>query len=216
VSFSSDDFTDSAGTVLSSHTPSGGGSWARNPTAIYAGIDVVVAANRVRIAQRGSTAYYHGGAPASADYDVSADIYVASASSVAGAAVVGRQSTSDGSGYAFGTLGSSGLWNLYRVGTTGGVASLGTFSDTISTGTTRAIKLEMRGTTIKGYVDGTAVVTATNSTVTAAGKAAVRFNSNNTDGGDSLYYHLDNFDASDPAGGGMATAYPASILFATF
>lgn len=199
MSFAADDFTDTAGTTLPAHTPSGGGSWTRVPIGAYSGVDAVVSnANRARISQQGTTAYYHSGAPASADYDVTADCAIVAGSSVAGGQAIGRQSTTDGSAYAFGASNSTTAWQLFRIGTSGGTAGLGSFSDTMTDGTTRAIKLEMRGTTLKGYVDGSAVVTVTNSTVTAAGKAGVRFSSNNTAGSDSTFYHLDNFAGADP------------------
>src|SRR5258708_40265540 len=86
--FTTDTFTDTAGTLLENHTGETGAVWTRNPV-LPTGSAAITADGRLR-GNAAATIYFSSGVPASADYDVEADLGVASNANNAG--LVGRQS----------------------------------------------------------------------------------------------------------------------------
>jgi hypothetical protein len=151
---------------------------------------------------------YRAETPPSADYSVKADIYVAGAG-VSGNApgVCARMDTSALTYYearlAF-SSGSSANWQLYKR-VAGTYTQLGSnVAQTVSTSTSYAVELRVNGSAIELYKlgEGSAAISATDSAITAAGKAGLRDNaaSTNTTG-----YHYDNFLA-ETLGGGDTTA----------
>ena len=188
-----DSFTDTAGTALESHTGETGATWAKNTT-YNTGAAVITNANRVRGNAAANTVYYASGSPGSADYDVEADLYVASLTNSVG--VMGRLSTSAATYYNFTYSATSSQWQLLSV-TAGTVNSTTTFSQTLTVGNTYRVRLSMRGSLITCYVNGTQIIQITDSHNASAGDAGVFLGSAALS--DSTGMHLDNFTASTPA-----------------
>lgn len=204
ATFVNDTFTDTAGTALTSHTGEAGATWAAGspaPTGI-----VITAAGRVR---NGTvTGYvYASGAPASAEYDVQADFYVAS--ELVDTSICGRLSTGAETGYRL--MWSSTLpgWELRKL-VAGVTTSLGTYADTPTAGASRTAKLEIRDATKKAFIDGIERISSTDNAITAAGNAGIRMNQLVTPD-DTKAIHLDNFQASDPVVAG-ADRLPSGIF----
>lgn len=133
-----------------------------------------------------------------ADYSVQADCNRNGASSWMG--VAGRRvdySTDDSDLYC--VIGSStdGEWRLYKqVSATW--TQLDSYAATIADATFYTVKLEMNGTTIKGYIDGTERLSATDSSLSASGDAGI----SNYESGVGTGYQFDNFTADTLAAGG--------------
>lgn len=213
--FASDNFTDTAGTILDAHTPSGGGTWTEHSN--YGSSEAVISdVNRLRGNVATASCYYHSGAPATAEYDVDLDVHVITDPAALHEHVVGRINTGADTMYGV-RRNTSGQWQLYKI-VTGTLTSLGTFSQTLTVGVSYRVKLEIRDAAKKVYIDGVERISSADNAITAAGKAGVRFNgrvtSNSTD------RHLDNFEASDPGGGGSPqdanlTGIPSAEAFGT-
>jgi hypothetical protein len=147
---------------------------------------------------------YPSGSPGSADYQVQGD-YWFSGTKALGLSLVGRLDTAADTFYWARHNPSTNNWELIkRVAAAN--TTLGTFNDTgFTTGVTRAIKLEMIGTAIKVYVDGTQRISVTDSAISAAGKGGVLAQGDSSAG----RIRLDNFLASDltvPGAGTIGTA----------
>lgn len=194
--FGSDTLTNTAGTTLQAHTASDGGTWAKHPVSA---VDAIFSdANRIRVSSNSFAGYTHSGTPANADYDVEATIIQRStANAVAG--VKGRSDTTARTHYMWRYNNATVRWELYILNA-GSATLIGSFSETLTIDQSYTIKLEMRGTTIKGYVDGVERASVTNSTITAAGKAGVWVEGNT---GNTAGLHLDNFVATDTSGGAI-------------
>ena len=210
--FASDAFTNAAGTALPTHNA----AWTKHPTP--AGTAVITDADRVRHGESGQeSVYYHSGAPASADYSVSADLFFKDANGGTGATgVAGRIDTAAKTFYfARYSGGTFDRWELYKY-VAGTATLLGSFAEAITDETSHNIKLEMVGTAIKLYRDGssTATVSVTDSSISAAGKAGLYLRDTssvvNTAG-----IHPDNFSADDVAASGVVEADANSAGIAT-
>ena len=200
--FASDAFTDTAGTTLSTHDA----AWTVH--ASYTGTAVISDANRLRVNASGAEAFYwHSGAPATADYSVSADDFFKDADGGNGhVGVTGRIDTAAKTLYMarYGG-GANDRWELLKI-VTGTTTLLGSSAEAITDETSHNVLLKMVGTTVELFKDGgaTATVSVTDSSISAAGKSGVYlYNSasaNNTTG-----IHLDNFSADDVSSGVTGT-----------
>jgi hypothetical protein len=191
-----DTFTDTAGTTLQTHTGEVGATWTK---ATVSATDMVVSnENRIRKAGTGIAVYTASATPSTPDYSVEADVHVKS--SLAGdlAGPVGRTdpSSANGTFYVFGYLRDAGTWYLIRV-LNGASTVLGTYAQALTPGTSYAARLEMQGTTIRGYVDGVQRVSATDAGIAAAGRAGVLLgNTGSAAHTDTTGMHLDNLSAT--------------------
>lgn len=190
--FASDNFTDTAGTLLSAHTPSGGGTWTKHT--LYSETLVITDANRVRKdASANGTVYHHSGTSATADYDVEGVLFVASNIGVF-PGIAGRIDTAADTYYFMRYNGTTQVWDLMKA-VAGSFTALGSQGQVLTVGNSYLMKLQMRGNQIRAYVDGSPLFTAvTDNSIVAAGKAGFRFfgaNSNTTG------YHFDSFTATD-------------------
>lgn len=163
-----------------------------------------IASGRVRTSASGNSAYYHSGTPASADYSVNCDLYFHETDGGdSNASVMGRVSTSANTFYMARYVGStSDRWELYKC-VSGTFTLLGSSPQSISAVTSNNIKLEMIGSAIKLYKQGsaTALISVTDTSITAAGKSGIRMVSSN---GDTTGIHVDNYSADDVGGGGAS------------
>lgn len=191
--FVNDTFTGSDTTVLSSHTGETGATWTRvfgSPNTI-----VITDANRVRGVGDGVTMYTASGTPASADYDVTCGIYRVTNVDFTGC--VGRAPAAATSAAAYSCLMGSNTFYLHYIDSAGSLTELDSEAITFADTTLYVVKLEMRGTTLKCYLDGVERLSATDSNLTSAGRAGVwtYYGAANNTG-----YHIDYITATNPAG----------------
>lgn len=192
--FVSDTFTDTATTALTAHTGGTGATWTLAPSAT--GSMLISNANRVfaNVNPVGNNCdHYASGIPATADYDVEAVIRrVTNATGATG--VLGRVSTSATTKYsAF--LYFDGQFYLYK-NVAGTETQLGVYNAVTADNTNYTVKLEMRGTAIKAYLDGVLRISATDGAITAAGRAGIESQGLYTD---TTGFHIDTFTATDAA-----------------
>lgn len=170
---------------LAAHTGELGATWTQHPTL---GGTWYIYGNKVHCGVAGGL--YASGTPASADYSVQCDYTMYT--DIASIAICGRMSTSASTFYYVYYL-SNELVLAKQVN--GVITSLGTDVTGIMTnGNTYVLKLEMIGSAIKAYVNGVQKISATDSAITAAGKAGVRSAGANDAGTGK---HIDNFLAFD-------------------
>lgn len=204
--FVADNFTDTDGTLLQSHTPSDGiGIWSRHGISTS---NLDIHNNRVTPIA-GECEYFRTTDPAGAEYDVEIDVYVASNAGYGG--VLARVNSGSFEAYAAGYNAGSGNWYLWKVSSGGGFGILGTSPATLVVGQSYHIKLECRDAAKKMFVDGVELISTANNEITAAGKAGIF----NGDGTSTTGYHLDNFSASDPAlslSADVAISFPVGNL----
>lgn len=165
--FVKDTFTGTAATTLEAHTGETGATWTKDST-LSAGQLVISDANRIRGNTAGQAVLDNAsGTPGSADYTVSAKLRFVT--SVAGP-YIGPVARSSGSFSFYMAVLEAGDINLLKFpsGT-----SLGSYAFTPAAGTDYLVALKVTGTTIKVYLDGVERISATDSSITAAGKAGV-------------------------------------------
>ncbi|SOD42354.1 hypothetical protein [Nitrosovibrio sp. Nv4] len=205
--FASDSFTGTTGDTLQVYSA----NWSRHPS--YSN-NVLIANNRCQLDPVGaaSSAYCHSATPATADYSVSIDIYVASYTATNNlVGVVGRASTSVNTFYhARHSIGAG--WQMYRF-VSGAATQLGSaVAATLTPGNTYNLKLDMSGSAIKLYVDSVATIEATDTGITSAGKAGIRaFNNAYGTAINAEQLHIDNFSADEAGGGGGGAAIPVFV-----
>jgi hypothetical protein len=191
---SADDFTDAAGTVLTSHTGELGATWTEHPGQGTTG--VVSSEGRLRRSGSQGALYYTSATPSSANYLVEADVHVKSilANDVAG--IVGRFDTASAAGAGTNYLARydvpSGSWQLRKNTATGGTA-LGAYAQTLTAGQTYRLGLQVSGSTIKMFVDGVERASATDTEITAAGRGGVRLGPGTAVPTNTAGLHMDNF-----------------------
>lgn len=191
--FASGSFTGSNGTELSAHDA----AWTRHTS--YTA-NSVIAANRLRGSTAANSAYWHSGTPAGADYSVSADLFTKTTDGGdGGTGVIGRVDTSANTFYMARYAGVAiDGWQLFKA-VAGVFTQLGsTTTQSLTDETAYNVKLEMIGTAIKLYKEGSgsATISSTDSSITAAGKAGLRFIVDALVS-DTTSLHIDNFSADD-------------------
>ena len=150
-----------------------------------------------------TVAYDSGSTYSSADYTVACDTKLVTGGGGGYLGVVGRRvnySTDDSDGYFASIRPSSGRVRLWsRV--SGVATSIATTdAETINYDTFYTIKLDMNGTTIKEFIDGSEILSATSSSISAAGDGGIGLSS----GSDEEYW--DNFLSEDGSvAGGQPT-----------
>lgn len=170
------------------HVGEKGTPWTRHPSAL--GTRMYIFSNRVHCGVPG-VVYAHG-APDSADYDVECD-YTIFSGNVGNLGVAGRITTSGPLScyHAFYNAGQVLLWKVVN-----GVATTVDWWDGVLSGggAVHTLRLSMHGDAIQVYVNGDLLVDATDSSITAAGRAGLRATvANDAHTGK----HVDNFRAYD-------------------
>lgn len=191
--FASDSFSGTDGTLLSTYSA----NWVKHSSS-GAGT-LLIYSDRARKNEGGDEAlYYHSGTPGGADYSVTSIITcVSSASGNPG--VCGRINTAANTFYMARYDTASGGWQLYKR-VTGTFTQLGSTSTQTFASGSKEIKLKMVGSAIELFKEGggSATISATDSAITAAGKAGLRASAAATD---TTSYHFENFSADDISGG---------------
>jgi hypothetical protein len=196
-----DEFTGTTGTELSLHTGALGASWTSVPS--QAQTAVINSGGEVRKATgNGAAQYYTSATPANANYLVEGIVHAASFLTTDAAGVVGRQDIS-GTGqtyYMAAYVVSLSRWELSKV--VNGTSTLigtgiipGTYLQFLTAGANYRVTLQMNGTTITLLVDGVARITATDSSITTAGRGGLRLGTSTSTAqvADGTGLHLDNF-----------------------
>ncbi len=188
----SDTFTDTDGTDLSAHTPTVGTGWAE-----LAGV-INIESNKAACVAFSGGYYFSAPSPSGADYFVEADVVWDLSDTSAVGALLSRAVyvSSQLFGYALMWDAGAGNIRLVRVdfGVFGDIDASG-FSWT--SGDSHHLALAVAADSIQGFVDGSLVVSATDSTYTVIGSAGV-FANTAEDG--SITF--DNYLVSDTGGGG--------------
>lgn len=170
--FASDGFLGTEGTELTAYNA----AWIK-PSYVGSTRSIRVASEgrvRANSSETGDAIYYYNTAPASADYDVEADI-IASTNAERSAGVVGRVNPTTQNFYLAQFQHAQG-WRLFKcVG--GTFTQLGsTVSATLTNWQRYRMRLSMAGTTIKLFIDDAEVISVTDSGVTAAGYPGIVIN----------------------------------------
>ena len=190
-SFVGDTFTDTDGTSLSAHTGEVGASWSAAGNITFGG---QMFSNRVRgtsIFTRGAKA---SGTPATAEYDVAADLVFVTDILNRDNGVFGRQvaGIGDANNTRYEAFHRNHFWTLRKwVANTN--TTLGTFQETVGDGPTKALVLELRDAAKKVYVDDVELISSSDNDITGAGFAGLFLGDNS----DTTGVHLDNFTATD-------------------
>lgn len=162
-------------TTLASHTGSVGATWTpHGDTATYTST-ATVNATIDRLYGLGTAAYYASGNPPSADYYVQADFFLVDTASV-NSAICLRMNISTNTMYLL-RLNNGATWELRKIvnGTATTLAS--STSNIPSVGGFRTIRLVVSGSNLTVFNNGVqdTGLNATDSSITAAGRAGVRF-----------------------------------------
>jgi hypothetical protein len=197
ATFVNEDFAGTDGVTVQANDA----QWTKHSSATG---DALISTNRARANGAVQAIYYHSGTPASADYSVEAVIRRdTGVTSTEIGGVAGRMDTSVNTKYDFVRVETGSF--ILRKTVAGTDTNLDTHTLALATPVEYTIRLEMVGTTIKGYVDGVEVCSATDSSVTAAGKAGFFL----FRGGSAAAYHLDSITATDIGSAPANTVAPA-------
>lgn len=192
-------FTGAAGTELATHSA----DWVAHPQ--DAGEIVLTDASRARSNAAGNALYRLSGfVPASADYDVEMDWVWIDSAAQNSIGILGRMDATAATFYMLRMEG--GALQLYKF-VAGAATQLGNVSMSAVAGNTYHVKLEMRGTTIRGYFNNAASpdIEVTDSDITAPGSAGLRMDSVATD---ATGQHVDNIVVTDAAGAVVQAQLP--------
>jgi len=190
--FLNETFTGTAGTRLEVYNE----SWVKMTSLVDS---ATIASGGERARSNGTAGYYRIDAPApSADYSVSADIFVSSVAGYGGPC--GRVSSTAQTFYQVRYLANTGL-QLVRY-LNGGVTTLATFNYAAVAGETLKVRLEMIGSALKVYFNGgaTPVISVTDTNITQPGYIGVRWQN-----AASGQIQIDNLIGSTPDEAGATT-----------
>lgn len=191
MAFVEDTFTGSH-THIVDHTGETGASWTYHPDRVSgAGLTIDGRCN-YGSGSTGLAIAYASGLPATAEYDVEWDVFVDASGSTSNGGW-GRLSTLAQTGYFARHNGTQ--WDLFHA-SSGTFTSLGSFTQSLVTGNTYRVKLEIRAASKKVYIDGVERISSSNNAVTAAGRVGIRATTANQS--------IDNLLATDAGGGGAA------------
>lgn len=194
----SDNFTDTGGTTLASHVPGTGTSWtALTGTGLSGNMQIDTGGTYARNGTSGITAYTADATYPQADYTVTGTIVRPGSPFGDTFAVMGR--AADGNNF-YGFRNNATTWQIWTRIAGANTAVGTTFSAAPANGD--IFTLEMIGSTLNGYVNSVLRCTATNSSLTAAGKGGLWWNAVN----DQTGVGIDNFSVAYTAAGGSSGA----------
>ena len=191
--FVSDTFAGTAGTsITAAHSGQVTGATWTAMTGWGSSAAIIDNANRmIGNAAAASSLFYASGVPGSADYDIEADVYIASATDNVG--FLGRCSTSADTRYLCYFNLSAGQITIYVQVNGSNTGSSSTISQTFTGGQSYHLRFSLRGTLLIVFVNGVQVLAFTDSQISAAGRAGIYFfgQETNITGG-----HVSNYVAS--------------------
>jgi len=192
TNFVQDTFTAADGTAVNARTGELGATWTV-PSYVTASSPIITS-NRARTS--GSTSFaYASGVPSSSEYSVQATFRLVT-DEVTNAGIIGRLSTTVDTHYIVRYASDVDQWQLRKT-VNGAATSLGTWSETLSPGNERTVRLEITDATKKVFIDGVERISSADNEITAAGRAAMRFTAT---GGATTGIHIDDFTAYTPGG----------------
>lgn len=168
---SSDTFTGSNATALTSHTGEVGATWTKQ---VFISATEWINTNRIHREGLGYSINYASGTPPSADYSVEADLVVRSNLGGDMAGVLGRMNTGTNTFYMARWEQADTSWNLIKY--SNGTVTYLDFAagePALTVGATYRISLSMNGNILNVYVNGVLKASALDSSLTAAGKAGI-------------------------------------------
>lgn len=186
ATFVSDTFTAANGTNITSRSGEVGATWTSN--APSAGT-FLIQSNRAYPSVVGNV--YASGTPATAEYTVECDYYIASATGSSGPA--GRIAPGANTYYYAYHNSPTNEWLLVK-NVTGTLTTLGVWVSAVTTGQTYVVKLELLNAAKKVYINGVERISSADNGITAAGRAGMRSGSANTS---TTGRHMTNFLAYD-------------------
>jgi lysophospholipase L1-like esterase len=188
--FVNDTFTDTNGVAITSHTAEQGGPWVVQ-SGYVPGTPSAIQNNRL-YSPTGSGVYHASGTPPTADYYVEATLTWVSTVSLENIGVAGRMAAAANTLYFARWSGSVNSWQLFKT-VAGTSTQLGSnVADTFTSGT-KVLRLSMVGSTISVSVNGTQIISVTDTAITAAGSPGIRAgNAQSTTTG----IHVEDFKAA--------------------
>ena len=205
-----DSFFDTAGVTIASHTStnitgdaSNGGTWTVH-SQFSPNTMQISNANRCKNGSASVNATIYHSAAAGNDCSVKCVIHVFSNTGNVG--VCGRMATGANTYYRAVFTNGTG-WQLFKI-VAGSQSQLGSTAGgtTLTVGNDVNLELKMSGTTISVIVDGTTLITATDSAITS-GVSGIRMNGSTSD---SAGYHIDNWQTVD-----ATTTYTQTVSAST-
>lgn len=182
-----DTFTDTPGTWLHNHDGETNADWRRPTTSYDPAYQGINAQGRTYHAFQNSSGSTNNGAehflnqyaPPSADYSVEAVIYAATDGGSGEKAEIYARATTPSTFYYLQYDEGVNTWYLGVSGV--GRTNLASYvGDAIAVGSSRIARLEVRGTSIKGFIDGVERLSATNGAITGAGYPGLRLDANSS------------------------------------
>jgi hypothetical protein len=197
----SDSVNGTTGSTLAGRTPDqGGGTWAHQAGTAEAVIDTGRVRRNLTLGElTGYTIDYLTTTPASADYSVEADLVVRSSLVGDMVGVIGRHNTATNTFYMARWEQADTSWNIVKY--TNGTVSYVNYvaaQPALTVSEAYRLRLEMSGTALALYVNGVLKVSATDGTITAAGRAGIMDGENALSGAktNTTGIHLDNFQVT--------------------
>ena len=192
--FVTNSFAGTPGTALTSLNGALGGPWL--PATGDTGTWVVTDANRLRMNVANARSIHYADAVGTTnEYDVSVDMYVASIIPNHFYSIFGRMDPATGLGwhveYDTGNL----IWSLVD-----DTAQLTYVSDTLVVGNTYTVKLQIRNSAKKVFVNGVERLSVPNDTPTIIGRVGIGSTANDTAPTNTTGIHYANFSATLPSG----------------
>ncbi|MBA3622930.1 MAG: hypothetical protein H0W48_00370 [Methylibium sp.] len=193
--FVTETFTGADGTTLATHNA----QWVARDSVLQQ-----IAAGRLRISGSGNANYAHAATAPGNDFDVSADVYCASAVANYFLGLGARHD--GGTNYYHGRYDSTGtVWQLIKV-VSGVFTTLGTSAvQTLVAGQSYPLKLRVQGSTISLFKQNEATpILSVTDTALATGRSGLRTRLSTGTPSDTTGFHLDNFIAGDIASSSAA------------
>lgn len=208
--FLRDSFTDVDGTNLTAHTGETGATWTKHP--VNAG-DIKIASNTARGDGTNVTYYTASGTPATADYSLDIDVTAGSLITQDLFYLWGRRDTVADTGYFCRIYRPTPNVHVLGKAVAGVYTVLSTYSADVAAATTYHWLFTLTGTSLEFKIDGVSRATATDSSITAKGKAGIttRFG---TQAGAGLYADL--IVGTDAGGAVQVTGVGAIASAETF
>lgn len=199
ATFVSDTFTASNGTNVTSRSGEIGATWSSgSPAGTF-----LIQNNRAYATGVGNI--YASGTPATAEYTVECDYYIASATGSGGPA--GRIVPGANTYYYVYYDSAAGHWLLVRI-VSGSITTLSQWVSPVTLGQTYNVKLQLLDATKKVFIDGVERISHTDNTITGAGRAGMRSGSANSS---TTAKHMTNFLAYD----GTTPGPPPHLFYST-
>ena len=191
--FATETFAGTGGTELSAYAA----AWSKQ-TSFAQNAVVGIDGPYFNVAAAAYGCYQHSASPAGADYSVAADIKRIGGTANPQMGVCGRMQAGAGTFYSSLHIHSLNSTRLY-VWVAGTPTQIGSsYANTLTTGVAQTHELRMTGSTIELYIDGVLRISATDTTITTAGKAGIIGHSMR-DSGVADTGSIDNWSATDAA-----------------